>query len=397
MLTPSAPGGGTYCDIEVRYSLGRGESGIYAYAIFSHPAAYGAMGIGESRYVTKINPDVFDWLSVDADRNMLMCSNRDEAAGVVVHAKEQRILSTGIYKNSVEHKYSYTAMQYKVPALGWSGTRDHIGICFINPTTEYFSGGAASRNWSPTSTPIMTRSILDYWRGTHYGGGASCNIRAGENGAKSLARSLSTATRGRLQYPISGGPGHADGDHGQPNRPAGVEGQRHGTVAGRAPPSQGRKRQVALRLGQWRGLSAQRPARKCDRSDRPERPAGRDDETAPPDSRPGSSRLRGRLRCLSAAAALAGRALAGGAGTTQPARARTARGPIPGGFGGFGGPRLVDWAHDAKFYQFWNDGTPDGKFTITNVRPGTYTLHAFADGVLGEFAQANITVVPARP
>ncbi|MGD1083371.1 MAG: hypothetical protein ABSA47_01320, partial [Verrucomicrobiota bacterium] len=32
MLTPGAPGGGTYCDIEVRYALGRGDSGIYAYA-----------------------------------------------------------------------------------------------------------------------------------------------------------------------------------------------------------------------------------------------------------------------------------------------------------------------------------------------------------------------------
>ncbi len=47
MLTPGAPGGGTYCDIEVRYALGRGESGIYAYAIFSHPASYGAMGGGK--------------------------------------------------------------------------------------------------------------------------------------------------------------------------------------------------------------------------------------------------------------------------------------------------------------------------------------------------------------
>jgi rhamnogalacturonan endolyase len=52
----------------------------------------------------------------------------------------------------------------------------------------------------------------------------------------------------------------------------------------------------------------------------------------------------------------------------------------------------VDWAHDAKYYQFWNDGTDDGKFTITYVRPGTYTLHAFADGVLGEFAKADVTV-----
>jgi len=59
---------------------------------------------------------------------------------------------------------------------------------------------------------------------------------------------------------------------------------------------------------------------------------------------------------------------------------------------GGGGSGMVDWAHDAKFYQFWNDGSEDGKFMITNVRPGTYTLHAFADGVLGEFAQANVTV-----
>src|SRR5579862_7621605 len=47
MLTPGAPGGGTYCDIELRYALGSGDSGIYAYAIFSHPSSYGSMGVGE--------------------------------------------------------------------------------------------------------------------------------------------------------------------------------------------------------------------------------------------------------------------------------------------------------------------------------------------------------------
>ena len=115
MLTPGAPGGGTMCDLEIRYALGRGESGIYAYAIFSHPAAYGAMGVGESRYITKIN-QTFDWISVDADRNMLQCAPTDWGTGVVVHAKEQRIMSKGPYKNSVEHKYSYNAVQYKIPA-----------------------------------------------------------------------------------------------------------------------------------------------------------------------------------------------------------------------------------------------------------------------------------------
>jgi rhamnogalacturonan endolyase len=61
-----------------------------------------------------------------------------------------------------------------------------------------------------------------------------------------------------------------------------------------------------------------------------------------------------------------------------------------------GNGNLVTWQHDADYYQFWNEGSDDGKFTISNVRPGTYTLHAFADGVLGEFAQANITVTAGQ-
>jgi rhamnogalacturonan endolyase len=52
----------------------------------------------------------------------------------------------------------------------------------------------------------------------------------------------------------------------------------------------------------------------------------------------------------------------------------------------------VDWQNDAKFYQFWVRGDADGKFTIPNVRPGSYTLHAFADGVLGEFAWSNVVM-----
>ncbi len=63
-----------------------------------------------------------------------------------------------------------------------------------------------------------------------------------------------------------------------------------------------------------------------------------------------------------------------------------------GGFFGFGYNRMVDWDHDAKFYEFWNDGSRNGEFIIPNVRPGAYTLHAFADGVMGEFEATNIVV-----
>ncbi|HEY1790457.1 MAG TPA: polysaccharide lyase family protein, partial [Verrucomicrobiae bacterium] len=58
----------------------------------------------------------------------------------------------------------------------------------------------------------------------------------------------------------------------------------------------------------------------------------------------------------------------------------------------FGFPLSVDWQNDAKYYQFWVRGNPDGNFSIPNVRPGAYTLHAIADGVLGEYVLSNVTV-----
>ena len=94
----------------------------------------------EDRYITRLNQD-FDWITVDKDRNMLEAAPTDWGTGVVVHAKEQRIMSKGVYKNSVEHKYSYSGMQYYTKAYGWSSTKNHVGMWFINPTIEYLSGG----------------------------------------------------------------------------------------------------------------------------------------------------------------------------------------------------------------------------------------------------------------
>jgi rhamnogalacturonan endolyase len=67
-----------------------------------------------------------------------------------------------------------------------------------------------------------------------------------------------------------------------------------------------------------------------------------------------------------------------------------------GGLGG-PGPRWVDWQSDAKQYEFWVRGDSDGGFSIRNVRPGAYTLHAIAEGVLGEFTLTNIIVEAGKP
>ena len=412
MLTPSAPGGGTYCDIEVRYAMGRGDSGIYAYAIFSHPTNYGAMGIGESRYITKLD-HAFDWISVDADRNMLECTPQDWGNGVVIHAKEQRILSTGNYKNSVEHKYSYTAVQYKAPAFGWSSTKDHIGIWFVNPTIEYLSGGASKQelvcHFDANDNPDPI--ILDYWRGTHFGGGAQCSIAAGENWSK-LIGPIFVYVNSLSSFKT---PGKADlatlaATAGNPTVPAAWKDNATALW-------QDALRQAKVEQTRW-------PYDWVNGVDYPHKDqrgtvTGRlvlDDPQAKTTKLP---HLTVGLAHVDYTNSFSGRGGFRGGGTNGfgGGRGRFGRGGgtngFAGGRGGFGfgggtngfgggtngfggGSRVVDWAHDAKFYEFWADGKKNGKFSIPNVRPGTYTLHAFADGVLGEFAATNITVAAGQ-
>jgi rhamnogalacturonan endolyase len=61
-----------------------------------------------------------------------------------------------------------------------------------------------------------------------------------------------------------------------------------------------------------------------------------------------------------------------------------------------GTERIVDWQYDAKNYQFWTTGDRRGEFTIPNIRPGKYTLHAIADGVLCEFVKTDIAIEPGK-
>ena len=348
-------------DIEVRYALERGASGIYAYAIFSHGADYPAAGEGESRYITKLNHD-FNWISVDKDRNMLECTSEDWGAGVVVHAKEQRILSTGYYKNSVEHKYSYNAVQYKIPAYGWSSTKDHIGIWFINPTTEYLSGGASKielvAHYDANDNPDPI--ILDYWSAGHYAGGASCSVPAGDVWSKVIGPIFvycNTLTDPRT-------PSQADLD------------TLNATAGNPTVPPAWHDNATALyqdALSQAKVEKSEWPYEWVNGVDYPHKAQ--------------RANVTGQLVLNDPQAA----------STLLPhLTVGLAHADYPGGSPRAGNNGVVTWDHDGNYYQFWTDGSDDGKFTITNVRPGRYTLHAFADGVLGEFAQTNITVDPGK-
>ena len=332
-------GPGLLVDMEIRYALGRGEHGIYTYAIFTHQPSYGATQIGESRYGMKLNGGVFDWLSIDSQRNMQMPTGHDWDLGTDLNMKEARRLTTGVKKGIAEHKYDYCADQFDTPAFGWSSTTKHVGIYFINPSMEYLSSGPKHLELTGhlDDGDGGDPTLLDYWRGTHYGG-SILPIAAGEDWTKVV---------GPIMIYVDSG-ATPDAMFSEAKKQALVEAKKwpytwvHGVDYTPAD-------QRSTVTGQLQLRDPETP-----HATLPNLEVG----LAYPDQEPAQQ-----------------------PGSPAPDAPPTRR-----------APEVMTWQNDAKHYEFWTRGTPDGRFTIPNVRPGTYELHAIADGVLGEYAKADITV-----
>lgn len=299
-------------DIEIRYTLGRGDSGVYTYCMFEHPSDYPTSSLGEARFCAKL-ADFFDWLHAGDKYNKL-------------YPKEQE---------RGEDKYVYTTIQSLNPAFGWSSTSKKVGFFCINPSMEYMSGGPTKPEFlgHRDTNPVAAPCVLNYWRSSHYGG-AVVDVAEGEHWSKVI---------GPFFLYVNSG-----------DEPQALYGDA--------------RAQAAKEAAKW-------PYGWVESADYPKREQ--------------RSSVTGQL-ILTDPYAPAARLTHLQVGLTHAAWTS----PVP---AGPAGPRQVDWQTDAKFYQFWARGGEDGFFSIPHVRPGVYTLHAFADGVLGEFTKADITVEAGKP
>jgi rhamnogalacturonan endolyase len=310
---PGAASGGDFpADIEIRYCLGRNDSGIYTYCAFEHLPNYPAASMTEARFCAKL-ADTFDWMTLDAKHNMHFPADLREG-----------------------DKYIYTAVQFEHPVYGWSSTTDKIGFWLINPTVEYLSGGPTKVEFlcHRDTTAVAAPCVLNYWRSSHYGGAL---VSVGE-------REHWTKVIGPFFLYVN------SGDDSQAVWKDAVA-------------------QSVKETSKWpyEWVADVDYPRKSDRSTVSGRLVLNDPQMP-------TSKTSNLL-----------------VGLTHPAYVP----PIARG-GGFGPPRQIDWQTDAKHYQFWVRGDDQGNFTIANVRAGAYTLRAIADGVLGEYAQADVRVEPGQ-
>ncbi|MGV3531730.1 MAG: polysaccharide lyase family protein [Chthoniobacteraceae bacterium] len=312
-------------DVDMRYALGRGESALAVYAIWDHPADYPGFSIAEARFGMKLNPAIFDYMTIDERRRKVMPTPEDWRRGERLQLKEVRRMTTGIHAGKAEHKYDYSAVQCDTPAFGWSSTEHKLGVWIVNPTIEYLSGGAtkveltAHLDVNEGAAP----TLLNYWKGSHYGG-SSLAVAQGEAWTRVIGP--------QLVY-CNSAPDHE---------------------------------------AMWKDALA--VAAK-------EAKAWPYDWVSHPAYPPAKERATVTGRVVLQDSATMRNLLVGLAAPEYEQRGR------------WGGSK-VDWQRDAKYYQFWARGGENGAFTLEDVRPGKYTLHAIADGVLGEYAKTEIEVQP---
>jgi rhamnogalacturonan endolyase len=316
-------------DLEIRFSLHRGDSGLYAWEIMTHSPETPGFNIEAGTFCLKLDPAVFDFLSIDSTRQRQMITGTDWMKGQPLNLKEARRMTTGIHTGEVEHKYDYAAILAQTPAYGWSSTSKHVGVWVVNPSSEYIIGSPTKVDLTGhidlKDTPHANPTLLFVWHSNHYGG-HDAQVNEADSWQRIIGPILYYCNQGdTLQAMYHDALSRAKTEEqAWPYSWADAPGYAHAEDRG--------------------GVTGQLVVR--DPQDR--------------------------------------KANAGGAwiGLAQP--------PYNDDFGK--GPVKINWQEDGKNYQYWSRADTSGHFTIATARPGKYTLYAFTDGVLGDYSKADVDV-----
>ena len=307
-------------DIELHFVLRRGDTGLYAYAILDHPAAYPAASVGEWRIVWKLprtsTTFTFERSYIDDLRHWEMPSYYDYQNASPTGIAEIVKLNTGVMAGKYDGKYTYSARYSEIGTWGHASDIAKKGVWFVLGGHDYFNDGPTKQDLTSSESYIL----MHFGRNHYAGSGTS--VANGEAWRKMYGPFL-LYCNGTTASANAGDALWLDA-----------------------------KAQVAAEKSAWPYswlVNADHPA--------------------------ASSRgtVTGRLLVNDPLKP----SITGANANIGLAAAEETSG---------------NWQNQSKGYQYWTRADASGNFTIPAVRPGSYTLYAFTDGVVGEFSKTAITV-----
>ena len=169
-------------DIDIHYVLRRGKSGIYVYAILTHPAAYPATNIGEWRVVWPTNAKdgnyLLEKIYVDDKRHWVMPTMADQAKAQTMPIKEISLFKTGPWAGKMESKYTYSANYEDNGAFGFASDIRQLGAWTVLGNYEYYNDGPRKQDLTALSGTMTHHFGRNHYDGTGF------NLAAGEQWSK---------------------------------------------------------------------------------------------------------------------------------------------------------------------------------------------------------------------
>jgi hypothetical protein len=169
-------------DVDFHFSIMKGSPGIYVTQIATRTTAAPA-GLGNPfSMACKFGADIFQWVSEDTGRNLLMNRVADwDAAtfGINNAPKEVGRMTSGNFVGTFECKYDYSGQLGSLNVWGWSSTAHNIGIWMMAPSHEYYDCGPMHRELL-----CQVEMINNPFNGDHYGFHSDLTFAAGETWEK---------------------------------------------------------------------------------------------------------------------------------------------------------------------------------------------------------------------
>ncbi|WP_334319668.1 polysaccharide lyase family protein [Termitidicoccus mucosus] len=169
-------------DIDCHFVLRRGDTGLYSYAVLSHPASYPAASVGEWRMVWKLPYTSTDWIFeriyADETRNGFWGTRTDFLNAESTSIAEIIQFTTGERAGEYDCKYQYSLEYQTAGCWGHASNVNKKGAWFVLGGYDYLNDGPIKNDLAVAEA----NQLLHFGR-NHYNASETI-VAAGEEWSK---------------------------------------------------------------------------------------------------------------------------------------------------------------------------------------------------------------------
>ncbi|KAG8642807.1 rhamnogalacturonate lyase isoform X1 [Manihot esculenta] len=156
-------------NIDKRYIIRRGNSGLYLYTILERLEGWPDVDMDQIRVVFKLQKEKFHFMAVSDDRQRVMPMPEDRLTGLPLAYPEAVLLTDPInpdLRGEVDDKYQYSSKVKDNAVHGWISENPPVGFWMITPSNEFRVGGPFKQELTSHVGP----TVLNMFTSTHYAG-----------------------------------------------------------------------------------------------------------------------------------------------------------------------------------------------------------------------------------